>query len=131
MLIQTPFKSLTSTSTRRRPTRRRSPASRLCLEALEGRCLMSTFSVLNFLDSGPGSLREAIMAANSAPGADLIRFAPAARDGTIALTSGQLSITDDLTIDGPGANRLTVSGNNASRVFQHQRQRDRRGDRRA
>ena len=102
MLIQTPFKSLTSTSTRRRPTRRRSPASRLCLEALEDRRLMSTFSVLNLLDSGPGSLREAITAANSAPGADLIRFAPAARDGTIALTSGQLSITDDLTHRRPG-----------------------------
>src|SRR5262249_20243649 len=29
----------------------------------------------------------------------------------------QLSITDDLTIDGPGADRLAVSGNDASRVF--------------
>src|SRR5262249_46547742 len=51
-------------------------------------------------------------------GADVIDFAPAARDGTIALTSGQLSITDDLQIDGPGAGRLAVSGNDASRVFQ-------------
>jgi hypothetical protein len=42
------------------------------------------------------------MSANVAPGADLIRFAPAARKGTITLTSGQLSITDDLTLDGPG-----------------------------
>ena len=118
MLIQTPFESPTSTSTHRRPTRRRSPASRLCLETLEGRCLLSTFSVSNFLDSGPGSLRDAMMAANGAPGADVIRFAPSARDGTIALTGGQLSITDDLTIAGPGANRLAVSGNDASRVFQ-------------
>jgi hypothetical protein len=84
---------------------------------LEGRCLLSAFPVLNFLDSGPGSLREAILAANSEPGADLISFAPAARDGSIALTGGQLNITDDLTIDGPGANHLTVSGNNSSRVF--------------
>ena len=38
--------------------------------------------------------------------------------GTIALTSGELSITDDLRIDGPGAGRLAVSGNDASRVFQ-------------
>ena len=118
MRFPTFFKSLTSTSTRRRPTRRRSPASRLYLEALEDRRLLSTFSVLNFLDSGPGSLREAITNANGAPGADLISFAPAARDGTIALTGGQLSITDDLTIDGPGAGRLAVSGNDASRVFQ-------------
>ena len=118
MRFPTFFKSLTSTSTRRRPTRRRSPASRLYLEALEDRRLLTTFSVLNFLDSGPGSLREAITNANGAPGADLISFAPAARDGTIALTGGQLSITDDLTIDGPGAGRLAVSGNDASRVFQ-------------
>ena len=118
MRFPTFFKSLTSTSTRRRPTRRRSPASRLYLEVLEDRHLLSTFSVLNFLDSGPGSLREAITNANGAPGADLISFAPAARDGTIALTGGQLSITDDLTIDGPGAGRLAVSGNDASRVFQ-------------
>ena len=75
---------------------------------------MSTFAVLNVLDSGPGSLREAIQAANSAPGADLIRFAPAARDGTITLTSGELSITDDLVLDGPGVNRLTISGNDAT-----------------
>jgi hypothetical protein len=116
MSIQTPFKPQTSTS-RRRPTRRRSSASRGCLKALEGRCLMSTFSVSNVLDSGPGSLREAITAANSAPGADLITFTPAVRNGTIVLTGGQLSITDDLTIDGPGATRLTISGNAASRVF--------------
>ena len=34
------------------------------------------------------------------------------------LTSGELQITDDVTIDGPGADRLSVSGNNASRVFE-------------
>src|SRR5207302_1347697 len=31
--------------------------------------------------------------------------------------ASELSITDDLTIDGPNANRLTVSGGNATRVF--------------
>src|SRR5262249_45572639 len=35
---------------------------------------------------------------------------------TIRLSS-ELTITDDLTIKGPGANQLTVSGNNATRVF--------------
>src|SRR5947209_18085641 len=38
-------------------------------------------------------------------------------DDTFSLTTGQLRITDALTIDGPGVNRLTVSGNHASRVF--------------
>jgi len=41
MSIHTFFKSLTSTPTRRQPIRRRPPASRLCLEALEDRCLLS------------------------------------------------------------------------------------------
>jgi hypothetical protein len=117
MGIRTFFKSLTSTSTHRRPTRRRPPATRLRIETLEDRSLLSAFSVLNLADSGAGSLRQAIFDANANPGADLIDFAPAARDGTIALTSGELAITDDLRIDGPGAGRLAVSGNDASRVF--------------
>src|SRR5262245_12432318 len=87
------------------------------LEAMEDRTVPSTFTVRNLLDSGAGSLRQAVLDANASPGADLIRFAPAARDGAIALTSGELAITDDLAIDGPGQNRLTLSGNNASRVF--------------
>ncbi len=118
MSIQPRFQSANSALTRRRPTGSRRPASRPCLEPLEGRRLLTTFTVLNLQDSGPGSLRGAILAANGAPGADQIRFAPAARDGAITLTGGQLSITDDLTIDGPGASRLAVSGNDAGRVFQ-------------
>ena len=93
-------------------------AAQLSLEWLEDRTVPSTFMVQNLADSGPGSLRQAILNANANPGADVIRFAPGARDGVITLTGGQLSITDDLTIDGPGADRLAVSGNDASRVFQ-------------
>src|SRR5262249_19886725 len=37
--------------------------------------------------------------------------------GAITLTSGELLITKDLTIAGPGADVITVSGNHASRVF--------------
>src|SRR5262249_34860316 len=96
-------------------TRSRNP--RLHVELLEDRWMPSIFLVENLADSGLGSLRQAILDANAQPGADLIAFAPAARDGAVALTTGQLSITDDLTIDGPGADRLAVSGNDASRVF--------------
>jgi uncharacterized protein (TIGR03118 family) len=96
--------------------RRRHPALRLQLDALEDRALPSTFTVLSLADTGPGSLRQAISDANAHPGADVIRFAPAARDGTINLTA-ELRITDDLTIDGTGEMRLTLSGNGASRVF--------------
>ena len=37
--------------------------------------------------------------------------------GTITLTTGFLEINKNLTIQGPGANVLAVSGNNASKVF--------------
>src|SRR5262249_16239494 len=102
-----------------RPTRlrKRALAAPLSVERLEDRTVPSTFTVRNLADSGPGSLRQAILDANDRPGADTIRFAPAARDGTLTLTSGELSITDDLILDGPGVNRLTISGNDASRVF--------------
>ena len=72
--------------------------------------------MLNLDDNGPGSLRQAVLDANAHPGADVIRFAHGLH-GTITLTGGQLDITDDLTIHGPGADRLAVSGNHAGRVF--------------
>ena len=37
--------------------------------------------------------------------------------GTITLTTGELAISKNLTIAGPGAGVITVSGNHASRVF--------------
>jgi hypothetical protein len=74
------------------------------------------YTVTNLEDSGTGSLRQAIMDANAHHGANTIRFADGLH-GTITLTSGQLNITDDLTIDGPGADQLTISGNHASRIF--------------
>src|SRR5215203_5018950 len=73
------------------------------LQPLEDRTLPSTFTVLNLTDSDAGSLRQAIADANALAGADVIEFAPGLH-GTIALTGGQLDITDDLTIDGPGEN---------------------------
>lgn len=81
---------------------------------------LATFSVTNNSDSGVGSLRQAILDANAAAGADTINFTGTMADTTpdiITLTTGQLLISDDLTITGPGANLLTISGNNASRVF--------------
>ena len=91
-------------------------AAPLSVERLEDRTVPSTFTVGNLADNGPGSLRQAIDDANANPGADVIRFASPV-GGTLTLTSGQLSITDDLILDGPGTHRLTISGNDASRVF--------------
>ena len=78
----------------------RNPAStRLRFEALEDRAVPATFTVSNLLDSGPGSLRQAILDANASSGADTVGFSSGV-GGTITLTS-QLAITDDLTIRGP------------------------------
>src|SRR5262245_42952405 len=100
-----------------RPTRpARRAHARLGVEPLEDRSLPSTFTVLNLNDSGADSLRQAIRDANAAPGADAIAFA-AGLSGTLNLSSGEMSVTDDLTIGGPGASQLTVSGNDLSRVF--------------
>src|SRR5207302_1987544 len=81
---------------------------------------IGTFTVLicnpvvtTLADSGAGSLREAV--ANACNGS-VITFAPGLT-GTIILTTGQIVIPTNLTIQGPGANVITVSGNNASRVF--------------
>jgi hypothetical protein len=68
-------------------------------------------TVTNLNDSGPGSLRQAIV---DTPVGATIDFAVI---GTIVLTSGQLVITNDLTINGPGATKLTVSQNSNSRIF--------------
>jgi hypothetical protein len=76
----------------------------------------ATFSVTSLADAGPGSLRSAVLAANTVAGADEIVFAPGL-NGTITLTSGEIAITDDLVITGPGADVLTVSGNRQSRIF--------------
>ncbi|MFY9569896.1 MAG: hypothetical protein WAV20_00680, partial [Blastocatellia bacterium] len=78
----------------------------------------TTFTVMNTGDSGPGSLRQAIINANTNLGADTIIF-QGGLTGTITLTSGQLpTITENLTITGPGAPVITVSGNHASGIFE-------------
>ena len=85
---------------------------------------MATFTVTNTNDSGAGSLRQAILDANDIstnPGADNITFADDLTGQTILLTGGELSITDDLTIDGDldndGIPDITIDGNQQSRIF--------------
>jgi hypothetical protein len=72
------------------------------------------FTVTNLNDNGPGSLRQAILDSNINPGADVIDFSVT---GTITLMTGELLIADNLSIVGPAGN-LTISGNNAFRVFE-------------
>src|SRR5262245_30375807 len=102
-----------------RRARGRPPRASLAVQALEDRTAPSTFTVLNLADGGDGSLRQAVLDANSPAyaGADVINFA-AGLQGTIALGGVPLSITDHLTIEGPGAELVAVSGEDASRVFE-------------
>jgi len=111
----TAFVTRTAKSRRRgRAARRNSLGRRLKLECLENRLTLSGSPVLvtSGADSGPGSLRAAIGSASSG---ETIEFANYVH--SIKLTSGDLPISTNLNIDGPGANKLTISGNNASRVF--------------
>jgi hypothetical protein len=79
----------------------------------------ATYTVTNNADSGAGSLRQAIIDADTTTGvADTINFKLGSA-ATITLTSAQLpTITDGagLTINGGSAN-ITISGANQYRVF--------------
>ncbi|BBD68544.1 hypothetical protein NIES4072_41430 [Nostoc commune NIES-4072] len=74
----------------------------------------ATFVVNNLNDSGVGSLRDTINIANSN---DVVEFLLGSHPSTINLTSGAVAIAKNLTINGPGANLLTISGNNHFPVF--------------
>lgn len=71
-------------------------------------------TVYNTDDDGPGSLRQAVV---DAVDGDSITFHSDLYGKTITLTSSGLDITKDLTIAGPGADQLAISGNKQWRVF--------------
>jgi hypothetical protein len=102
-------RSLFNGLTPRRQRHTRS-AARLCLDCLEDRTVPSTFTVLNTEDTGTGSLRWAILAANANPGDDLITF-DTGGTGTINLDSALPSLSSNIDLQGPGQNLLTVEPN--------------------
>jgi len=73
--------------------------------------LAATFTVTNTNDSGPGSLRQAILDANANPGADTIAFdIPGAGVHTITPLTSLDVVTDAVVIDGytqPGSSENT------------------------
>ncbi len=85
----------------------------------------TVFTVTKTADTNDGvcnsdcSLREAIVAAEIATGNDdLIRFSSLFdTPQTITLGGNELIIAESMTIQGPGADLLTISGNGLSQVF--------------
>src|SRR4030095_15327799 len=70
--------------------------------------------VTNTNDQGDGSLRSIIACALSG---SVIPFDHSLLNQTISLTTGEIDITKNLTINGLGMMNLTVSGHNNSRIF--------------
>ena len=103
---------------------------RFWAEPLEDRTLLANFHVLTGGDGTLGSctgagctLRDAVNAANASPGPDEITFAgnffdsdPTDESYSITLDS-ELVVTESLTINGFGEAALSISGNDATRLF--------------
>jgi predicted outer membrane repeat protein len=83
----------------------------------QAQSLATTLVVTNTNNSGGGSLRQAILNANASPGADTIVFSLTGCPCVITLTTGLHTITEAVTISGPGMDQLAVNGNNSVRVF--------------
>ena len=81
-------------------------ASLLACAFVAGPTLAANYSVTTTADSGPGSLRQAVAAANANPGADTISIGSI---DAITLTSGTLLVTDDLTVRGRSGSQTTLS----------------------
>ena len=76
----------------------------------------STLLVLNSSDSGAGSLRQALADNVALGGNNTIAFSDSVTN-TITLTNGELAVTTPVTILGPGASVLALSGNHSNRIF--------------
>jgi hypothetical protein len=86
---------------------------------LEMRTVPVTITVTNLNDSGAGSLRAAIITANSDRNASDIVVDGSLFGGTITLTSNLPSIVKTIDIEGPGHvdNSLVISGNGSIQPF--------------
>jgi hypothetical protein len=83
----------------------------VCVGLAAAPALATTFVVNNTLDSGPGSLRQAITDSNAAGGTNIITIVPGL--GTpITLASDLPAVQSNVTIVG---NNATLSGNNQFR----------------
>ncbi len=112
------FLHLPPSGTSSRQQRKRGQSERLCLEFLEKRLAPATFVVNHVADdTQPGSLRDAIQQADNTPGPDTIQFQLPA-GAKITLLADLPPITDNVNIQGPGADQLTIDGAGAHQALQ-------------
>lgn len=76
----------------------------------------AVLSVTSPGDSGPGTLRQALADADGDAQLDTVRFQLSDK-ATLTLTSGQIRVKYPVQIEGPGAERLTLSAGNRSRIL--------------
>jgi Chlamydia polymorphic membrane protein (Chlamydia_PMP) repeat len=79
-------------------------------------CTCTVDSLADPTDAGHTTLRDAITSAEANAGLDTITFA-SGLSGTITLGSELPTISDALTISGPGASALAISGNDSTRIL--------------
>ena len=77
--------------------------------------LATDLVVDNLDDDGPGSLRQAIELANDSPSPGVIQF-EASLNGVLTLLSPLPTITVNLDIVGPGAQQVSISGNQIHQI---------------
>jgi hypothetical protein len=95
------------------------------LEALEDRLALSTFPVTSTGDAGPGSLRQAILSANAAPGPNTIAFNIGGAAQTITPLTPLPAVTTPVVLDG-----TTQPGYHGSPLIQRRHRPQRPGQRR-
>jgi len=96
--------------------------SNITYTVTSGSCVASNFQavtvspsiVMNNGDSGAGSLRDVIACVGDGA---TIMIDGSLSGQTILLTSGEILINKNITIIGLGVANLSISGNNASRIF--------------
>src|SRR6266436_9279119 len=74
----------------------------------------ATITVTNTNDSGPGSLRQALV---DVPDGGMVQFDSALNGQTIILTSAELYINKSITISGPGPSLLRLTRSSTGQLF--------------
>ncbi len=87
------------------------------LETLEERATPATFTVDNLDDSGPGSLRQAIVDLRDSSDAENVIQFMAGLAGTVELASSLPIVANPVDIQGPGSKSVIIDGGEAHAIF--------------